>query len=162
MNMIKVNETTKFTPRSKYYLFTKILLIITLLSIIFSISGDANFFAVFSFLAVIFGLPFFIFISLTYNSWSFLVDENNIIINYGILVKKSKMIPFDKIQSINRRQGILMGFFNITNIDIWTSSPNQFDIQDGKSSNKPDGNIVLTNEDADWLQRFISYSPDKN
>jgi len=157
--MIKVKELTKFTPKVKQYLLTNLLIIIIFLSVVFSMSGNNNFFGTFLTIAIILGLPFYIYISLMYNSWSFLVNENDITINSGILVKKSKTIPFNMIQNINRKQGVLMGMFRIANIDIWTSSPSQININEGKTSNKPDGNIVLTNEDADWLQGFITYSP---
>jgi len=157
--MIKVKEITKFTPKVKQYLLTNLLIIVVFLSVIFSISGNNNFFGTFLTIAIIIGIPFYIYISLMYNSWSFLVNENDITINSGILVKKSKIIPFSMIQNINRKQGVLMGMFGIANIDIWTSSPSQININEGKTSNKPDGNIVLTNEDADWLQGFITYSP---
>jgi hypothetical protein len=50
-----------------------------------------------------------------------------------------------------------MGMFGITNIDIWTSSPSQVNIKEGRMLNKPDGNIILTDEDADLLQEFIAH-----
>lgn len=157
--MIKVKELTKFTPKVKQYLLTNLLIIIIFLSVVFSMSGNNNFFGTFLTITIILGLPFYIYISLMYNSWSFLVNENDITINSGILVKKSKTIPFNMIQNINRKQGVVMGMFGIANIDIWTSSPSQININEGKTSNKPDGNIVLTNEDADWLQGYITHSP---
>lgn len=52
-----------------------------------------------------------------------------------------------------------MGMFGITNFDIWTSSPSQININKGQTSNKPDGNLVLTTEDAEWLQRFMTSKP---
>lgn len=158
--MIKVKELNKFSPKVRQYLLTNLLITIIFLSVVFSISGNNNFFGTFFTVAIIIGLPFYIYISLMYNSWSFFVNENDITINSGILVKKSKTIPFNMIQNINRKQGILMGMFGITNMDIWTSSPSQININEGKTLNKPDGNIVLTNEDADWLQGFMTYSPD--
>jgi membrane protein YdbS with pleckstrin-like domain len=157
--MIKVKEPSAFAIEAKYYLLANLLMFIFFLSVAFSLSGSSNFFKIFLAIAVILGLPFYIYIILLYRSWSFLVDENSITINSGIIVKKSKIIPFDKVQNISQKQGIIMGMFGITNFDIWTSSPSQININKGQTSNKPDGNLVLTTEDAEWLQRFMTSKP---
>ncbi len=156
--MIKVKETTKFPLKAKGLLLVDLLILIVVVSAIFSISGNTNFFGIFLVIVIIFGLPFYIYITLVYNSRSFVVNDDNITINSGIFVKKSKMIPFKMIQSINRKQGIFAGMFGITTVDIWTSSPSQININDGNTTNRPDGSIILTDEDANWLLKFIPSS----
>ena len=155
--MINIKEETKFSLKAKYYVLTYLLLAVFLLAIVFSAMGNNNFFGTFFVLVIVFCLPIYIYISILYNCLSFIVDENNITINSGIIVKKSTVIPFDKIQSINSRHGILMGMFAITNLDIWTSSQAQISINNGNSATKPDGNLILSIEDAEWLKSFMTY-----
>ncbi len=158
--MIKTNELTKFTPKIKGYLFTNLVLLILVLTIVFSMAGNSSFFGVLIFLLIVLGLPAYIYIIVMYNYSSFVISENNITINSGVMVKRSKSIPFNNIQSINCKQGLMMGFFGITNFDIWTSSQSQLNINNGNTVNKPDGNLVLTSEDAEWLRGFITYKPE--
>lgn len=57
-------------------------------------------------------------INLDYRHISFIVNDNELIFNYGVLVKHSKNIALSKIQNINVGQGMLEASFGIKSIKI--------------------------------------------
>jgi uncharacterized membrane protein YdbT with pleckstrin-like domain len=59
-----------------------------------------------------------IYINIDFNNISFLVNDNELIFNYGIITKHSKSIMLSKIQNINVGQGILERSFGIKSVKI--------------------------------------------
>lgn len=153
--MIKVNEPNKLTPKIKTYYFLYILFIIIFTSITFSMSG-ANFFQIALVVIIFLGIPFSAIGVWVYNSFSFLLKESDISIYSGIIIKRTKMIPLNTIQSIDCKQGILMRILKIKKLNIWTSSPSQININQGNTINTPDCTLFLSNEDSVLLQELIN------
>lgn len=154
--MLKVKEVTKFPAAIKWFSMTKIFLIILLVSLPFSFAENGAWPSFFLALIVLIGLPASVYLLLWYDSMSFVVEEKTITINSGIIVRKSKVIPFDKIQSVNCVQGPLMGIFKLSKVNIWTAAPAQINISNGQSENRPDGVLFLMASDAEWLKGFVT------
>ncbi len=96
-----------------------------------------------------------IWLLLDYACINFIVSEKTLTINSGILIKKSKSIPFSSIQNIIIKKGIIAMIFGVSRINIWTASPGQIRINNGNSENRPSGSLLIMNEDAEWLKNFI-------
>jgi uncharacterized membrane protein YdbT with pleckstrin-like domain len=113
------------------------------------------FFPVFLILVIFLGLPLFLYLLLFYNSFTFIAEENKITINSGVVVKRSKSIPFSIIQNVENVRGLLHRVFGLSRVDIWTSSPEQIKAYKGSTTHKPDGSLDLIVEDGEWLKNFI-------
>jgi uncharacterized membrane protein YdbT with pleckstrin-like domain len=144
--MINPNIPTKLPEKIKPYWLTKIILL--LLPFLF-------FPPAFLILIIFLGLPLFLYLLLWYECFNFIIEENKITINSGIIIKRSKSIPFGTIQKVENIQGIMHRLFGLSRINIWTSSPEQIRTHKGTSIHRPDGRLDLLLEDGEWLNNFI-------
>jgi len=155
---MNLNITLKMPNKVKFYYLIKLILLTLFAFFLFSLLGGRTFGAIMTWLMVIFiNIPVFIYLLLDYMNFSFIVKDNDIIVNSGILIKRSKLIPFDKIQNIDLKSGPLMRLFGLTRVNIWTSSPAQIRIRNKQSEHTPESFITLYTEDATWLQNFMSH-----
>ncbi|HUV80994.1 MAG TPA: PH domain-containing protein [Patescibacteria group bacterium] len=145
--MINLNTPNKLPKQFKWYWLTKIFGLILLASLFWH--------SLFWILIIFIGLPFTLYLFLFYNAFSFIVEDNKITINSGIIIKKSKSIPFTIIQNVDNVQGILHRVFGLSKVNIWTSSPEQITAHKGSTTHKPDGSLDLFVKDSDWLKNFI-------
>jgi membrane protein YdbS with pleckstrin-like domain len=144
--MINLNTPNQLPSKIRWYWLTKILLLL---------SPSLLFFPVFLILVIFLGLPLFLYLLLFYNSFTFIAEENKITINSGVVVKRSKSIPFSIIQNVENVRGLLHRVFGLSRVDIWTSSPEQIKAYKGSTTHKPDGSLDLIVEDGEWLKNFI-------
>lgn len=154
--MIKTNVLTKFSPNAKKYFSAHLVFFIILLTFVFSIVDMDNLLRNFLLITIFLGLPAYGLMILVYNHWSYIINDNDITINLGIIFKKSKVISLSAIQNINQKHGPIMRLFNIINVEIWTSSQSQLNTSGGKSFNSPDGTIMLSREEAQIFQEYIN------
>jgi len=153
---MNLNTTLKMPNKVKLYYLIKLILLTLFAIFLFSLPGSRTFRLVMTwFIVFCIDAPVFIYLLLDYRNFSFIVEDNNIIVNSGILVKRSKLIPFDKIQNIDLNSGLLMRLLGLTRVNIWTSSPAQIKIRNQQSEHTPDSVIILYAEDATWLQTFV-------
>lgn len=145
--MINLNAPTKLPSKIRWYWLTKIIILILLPSLFWR--------PLFWILIIFIGLPIFLYLLLYYNSFSFILEDNKITINSGVIIKRSKSIPFNIIQNVENVRGILHRIFGLSKVDIWTSSPEQIRAYKGSTTHKPDGSLDLVVEDGDWLKNFI-------
>lgn len=150
--MVTLNQTTKLPWSVRFYGLTWLFILLLIITFIGSIGGNGG--GAFN----LFG-RFMIFVALWlllhYACISYVVKENTITINSGVLIKKSKSIPFANVQDVNTSRGIISMMFGVSKINIWTASPGQIQINNGNSTNKPTGSLTLNKEDATWLQQHI-------
>lgn len=160
--MIKINNLTKLPKEVKLYWLFKIILLMVFPFLFSLVSLLVILKLKFLFLLVIF-LGFFLFIVLPivfllllyYKFFSFLLEEDKITINYGLVVKHSKSIPFQTIQKVENVRGILDSFFGLSKVNIWTASPEQINVYEGTSGHKPEASLFLLIKDGEWLKNFI-------
>ncbi len=125
-----------------------------LISLFIGLSSDAIF-ATFLGLMIVIGGPIFLYSALSFKYTSFVVDTTKIVINSGIVFKKSMAIPFDRVQNVDCNKGPVLGLFGLSKVNIWTASPNQISMRGRSSSSKPDGSLAIPTEDAVWLQNLV-------
>lgn len=151
--MITLNTLTHYSKQVYFREISPILIVIFFISL--SGAGSGGFLPIFfSFLFVI-GLPYAIYKIIKINNISFVVNENSITKNYGVLTKRSNTLTFDKIQNINGVTSMFSSLFNLTKLNIWTASPSQTVISKGSSQNNPDIVLTLSLTDAEWIKNFI-------
>lgn len=83
------------------------------------------------------------------------VMENSITVNSGILFRQYETVPFDRIQVIDNERGPLLWLFGLTELEIWTASPDQLSIAGEHSSARPDATIILSRETAEALKAHM-------
>jgi len=149
--MINLNISNKLPASIKWYWLAKIFLLIFIISLPIFIFWKL----IFLILLIFIGLPIFLYLLLYYNSFSFIINDNKITINSGVIIKNSKSIPFSTIQNVENVRRILHRVYGLSKVNIWTSSPEQIRAYKGSTTHKPDGSLDLTSEDGDWLKNFI-------
>ncbi len=144
--MMNLNTQIKLPPRIRWYWLTIIILILLPFLLFFLFAF---------FVLAILALPVFLYLLLFYKYFTFVINENKITINSGIIIKNSQSIPFNRVQNIRNVRGILSRIFGLSKVSIWTSSPEQIKAYGGSTTHKPDGILYLITEDANWLKDFI-------
>ncbi len=150
--MITLNTNLKL-PRKVLTYRTTILAIIFIITLPFSVF--------LLFLPSILIVIIYFVLLLDYKNTSFLYNEKQIEISKGIFTKSQRAIPFSTVQNINLVSGIIMRWFGLKKIEIWTASPSQIQIfekrgRGSSTDHKPDGMIILLKEDAEDLKNFIT------
>lgn len=150
--MIALNQKIKLPWSTRFYGLAWLFILLLGITFVFSLGGAGA-------EAFNYGGRFMIFIAvwllLDYASVSYIVSEKIITINSGILIKKSKSIPFDGVQNINNGRGLVAMIFGVSKINIWTASVGQIHITNGNSQNKPAGSLLIGRDDAEWLKDYI-------
>jgi membrane protein YdbS with pleckstrin-like domain len=88
---------------------------------------------------------------LRFKWFSFILTDQSVTIDSGILVQKSRVIRFDRIQDVEARRSALHMLLGLKSVAIWTASLDQI----RGNSRRPDGLIVLEAASADWLADFL-------
>ncbi len=87
---------------------------------------------------------------------SFIINDNELILNYGIIIKHSKIIILSKIQNINIGQGIIEKYFNIKSIRIWTASQEQIYSSQARIKTEPALILWLKNDDINSFKSLLN------
>jgi len=154
--MININVANQMPQRVKLYYLARILIIFLVPCLFLLPYGKNYWLSALVFLIIIIGLPIYIVLLVDYAFFKFIVDENKITVNSGMIIKHSKTIPFDRIQNIESVRGLLSQLFGLAKIKIWTASPSQIEIKKGVSENKPEGVFILKTLDTEWFKNFVS------
>ena len=155
--MINLNVVNQMPQSVKLYYLVRILLLLLLptLFLILIPSARNYWLSIFFTLIMIIGLPVYIVLLIDYVFFKFIIEENKMTVNSGLLIKHSKSIPFDRIQNIESIRGVLSQLFGLSTVKIWTASASQINIAKGSTENKPESSFILKTEDAEWLKNFI-------
>jgi len=151
--MPPLNISNPLPTNLKWYALSKIAIPVLPLAFVL-MSNQAALAGLFSFV-VVFLLPIWLYVVLSYKFTSYVITESLITINSGILFKRSHTIPFTQVQNTNSSRGPLSSAFGLSHLEIWTASPSQIVISKGKSSNKPDFEIWLDKAQAQEVKEFI-------
>ncbi|MEI7688832.1 MAG: PH domain-containing protein [Candidatus Nomurabacteria bacterium] len=127
--MVEKSIKNKIPLSYFWYAFTKLVLIIILISMPFSIAGGGM--SAFKSIFILFGIPITIYLYLSYKNFFYIIDDDKITTYRGILSKSTKTISFNTIQNVETNNGVISRIFNISEINIWTSSPSQIEIRRG-------------------------------
>ena len=149
--MINLNTPTKLPSKIKIYWLVKVIILVFIISLPIFIFWRP----IIWILIIFIGLPLYFYLLLFYNSFNFIVEDNKITLNSGVIIKKSKSIPYAIIQNIENVRGLLHRIFGLSRVNIWTSSPEQIKAYKGSTTHKPDGDLDLIIDDGEWLKNFI-------
>lgn len=155
--MISTELSNKLPGKVFIYAATKFLLPILIFCLLLSFVTKNMSIGVGVFLFIFFflGLPVLILLKLKFSSFSFIITENSLTTHSGIFAKRTTAIPFAKIQSVDCISGLLLGFYDLSVIRVWTAAPDQVTITDGNSSAIPEITIWLDTKDAEWLLSYL-------
>lgn len=145
--MLSKNEVYKLPPQLKWYQLSYLILIIFLISLPFAFIN--SFTSTFITLSILIGLPIFFFTAWGDRNVSFVFDYSKLAINTGIFSRESKIIPYDKVQNIKIKSGLLSSMFGLSRVSIWTASPDQA-VGDREEA-RPNGFLILSKGDAQLL-----------
>jgi uncharacterized membrane protein YdbT with pleckstrin-like domain len=114
---------------------------------------------------IVLGLIFPLYTIAWYATFSFIVADQSITINSGVVVKRSKTIDFNKVQNVNNVRGPLQMIFGLAQVDLWTASQDQISFSTVSYGNgrtgtrmqaKPEGRLYLLKQDAEDLKNVIA------
>lgn len=93
-------------------------------SFIFGIDGPHFWFLIFSSL-IIFIFWIFSFIRFPYliwKNWRYAIDDKEIDLKHGVLIKTHTLIPLSRVQHVDTRQGPLLRWYNLSTVTISTAA----------------------------------------
>jgi membrane protein YdbS with pleckstrin-like domain len=89
---------------------------------------------------------------LKFKAFSFVLTDKSVSIEAGAFLRRSCTFRYDRIQDIDTYRNPLHLMLGLKSVAIWTGSPDQF----AANRRRPDAQMVLSAEDADWLRGFLS------
>jgi membrane protein YdbS with pleckstrin-like domain len=145
-NLIPLNQKTKLPWSVRFYEMAWLFIIYLAIASLFSIGSNGT-----DALIPLGGLMIVVALwqLLDYACVSYIVSENTMTINTGILIKRSQSIPFSNVQNVNNSRGLLAMIFGISRVNIWTASSAQIQINKGNSNNKPSGSLFFRRDEAE-------------
>jgi membrane protein YdbS with pleckstrin-like domain len=93
---------------------------------------------------------------LEYYYFSLTVGVDSLTVKSGVIVKNIKTIAFKSIQSIDVSYDPLIQVFGLVVVRVWSSSPQQFNLNSGDSHNRPDFLFYLTKTEAEALKQEVA------
>lgn len=102
-------------------------------------------------------------VAYAYLSWmffSYLISENSITINSGILFRTSKTVNFNDLESINVATGPVLMLMGLAQVKGFTSSPAQTIVSSSRNGRTqttviPDVDLILTKSDAEEIASLV-------
>ena len=94
---------------------------------------------------------------LYYFLFTFEFSEKTVTVNSGILFRQYETISFDRIQVVDNERGPLLMLFGLTEMRIWTASPDQYNQEHmGHLDPSSDARILLRKDDAESVKLFVA------
>ena len=93
---------------------------------------------------------------LEYYYFSIEVGADSLTVKSGIIIKNIKTIAFRSIQSVDVSYDPIIQAFSLVLVKVWTSSPQQLNLQAGESSNRPEFTFYLSREEAEALKQEVA------
>ncbi|MDQ0273213.1 PH domain-containing protein [Cytobacillus purgationiresistens] len=90
---------------------------------------------------------------LTWLRFTYRIEEGELRIESGIIVRKKRYIPFERIQSLDLSEGILQRPFGLVKMTVETA---------GSGTEAEAVLTAITKSDADRIQQALSYSKSEN
>jgi len=93
---------------------------------------------------------------LEYYYFSLELGSDSLTVKSGVIVKSLKTIAFKSIQSVDVSYDPLIQIFGLVIVRVWSSSPQQFNLNSGDSHNRPDLAFYLTKAEAEILKQSVA------
>ncbi|WP_332646334.1 PH domain-containing protein [Lysinibacillus sp. 54212] len=87
----------------------------------------------------------------TFKYW---FEDSELRVEYGLLVRKKRYIPFDRIQSLNYKEGIFHRMFGLVQVTVETA---------GNKNGKPEAELTaITRNEADRIEQEMNRAKQKD
>ncbi|GAE45608.1 hypothetical protein JCM21738_2431 [Mesobacillus boroniphilus JCM 21738] len=86
-------------------------------------------------------------------SWyrfTYRIEQGELRIEYGLIVRKKRFIPFDRIQSLDLSEGILQRLFGLVKVKVETAGSGGMGLQDGEAVL-----TAITKQDAQAIHDYL-------
>lgn len=92
----------------------------------------------------------FIFGILTWYRFTYRIEQGELRIEYGLIVRKKRYIPFERIQSLDLSEGILQRLFGLVKVKVETAGSGGMGLQDGEAVL-----TAITKQDAQEIHDYL-------
>jgi putative membrane protein len=92
----------------------------------------------------------FIFGVLSWYRFTYRIEQGELRIEYGLIVRKKRYIPFDRIQSLDLSEGILQRLFGLVKVKVETAGSGGMGLQDGEAVL-----TAITKQDAQAIHDYL-------
>ena len=87
---------------------------------------------------------------LSWYRFTYRIEQGELRIEYGLIVRKKRYIPFDRIQSLDLSEGILQRLFGLVKVKVETAGSGGMGLQDGEAVL-----TAITKEDARAIHDYL-------
>lgn len=145
-------------PKSVLVFYLVRIILVWLLGVlpIWFLSRDLGLTLSLALILTILGFIIFFVAYLDYYYFSLDLGIDSFTVKSGIIFKNIRTIAFKAIQSIDVSYDPVIQIFNLVVVKVWTSSPQQFNINSGDSSNRPEFTFYMSQEEAEALKQEVA------
>ncbi|WP_102264916.1 PH domain-containing protein [Mesobacillus jeotgali] len=87
---------------------------------------------------------------LSWYRFTYRIEQGELRIEYGLIVRKKRYIPFDRIQSLDLSEGILQRLFGLVKVKVETAGSGGMGLQDGEAVL-----TAITKQDAQAIHDYL-------
>ncbi|MBS8267036.1 hypothetical protein DYI25_21750 [Mesobacillus boroniphilus] len=87
---------------------------------------------------------------LAWYRFTYRIEQGELRIEYGLIVRKKRYIPFDRIQSLDLSEGILQRLFGLVKVKVETAGSGGMGLQDGEAVL-----TAITKQDAQEIHDYL-------
>lgn len=95
-------------------------------------------------------LLIFVFGVLSWYRFTYRIEQGELRIEYGLIVRKKRFIPFERIQSLDLSEGILQRLFGLVKVKVETAGSGGMGLQDGEAVL-----TAITKQDAKEIHDYL-------
>lgn len=92
----------------------------------------------------------FVYGVLAWYRFTYRIEQGELRIEYGLIVRKKRYIPFDRIQSLDLSEGILQRMFGLVKVKVETAGSGGMGLQDGEAVL-----TAITKQDAEEIHNYL-------
>jgi putative membrane protein len=92
----------------------------------------------------------FVYGVLAWYRFTYRIEQGELRIEYGLIIRKKRYIPFDRIQSLDLSEGILQRLFGLVKVKVETAGSGGMGLQDGEAVL-----TAITRQDAEEIHNYL-------
>ncbi|MGY4884698.1 MAG: PH domain-containing protein [Nanobdellota archaeon] len=154
--MERLHPGVKWKFRFESYFGMIVLYIFFIISLISNsvIQNTSNILLISLGFALIYIIVAEIFIHLSYVNWGYEFTQDSLKIEKGIIIKKYKSIPYERIQNVDITRGVIARIIGFSTIDIQTAGYSSYNIHNGRMLSE--GHLpAISKEGAERIREFL-------
>jgi putative membrane protein len=92
----------------------------------------------------------FVYGVLAWYRFTYRIEQGELRIEYGLIIRKKRYIPFERIQSLDLSEGILQRLFGLVKVKVETAGSGGMGLQDGEAVL-----TAITKQDAEEIHNYL-------